>query len=189
MTARTLPSGVLDLDERLYLARYTAFDPSLAPSGEELIQIACGCRPRERSADVQARINALLDSLAPGWRAQIRWSRRSLLRAATGAVDPPGRAWADRPSIKQDDGIYCAGDYVAAPGLLAEVSFSSGREAGAAAAGVRREALGQVGSRWIAHFLPATARRVTSGTPADSSRKEGLGSTATVGGAVANRYA
>src|SRR4051812_23858144 len=94
-----LPSGVLDLDERLYLARYTAFDPSLAPSGEELIQIACGCRPGERSADVQARINGLLDSLAPGWRAQIRWSRRSLLRAATGAVDPPGRTWGDRPPI------------------------------------------------------------------------------------------
>src|SRR5205823_2415190 len=33
------PSGVLDLDERLYLARYTAFDRTLAPPGEELIQI------------------------------------------------------------------------------------------------------------------------------------------------------
>jgi hypothetical protein len=41
--AARLPSGLLDVDERLYLARYTAFDPSLAPSGQELIQIVCGC--------------------------------------------------------------------------------------------------------------------------------------------------
>lgn len=138
-----LPSGLLDVDERLYLARYTAFDASLAPPGEELIQIACACRPDERSAEVHARIDALLDSLAPGWRDHVRWARRSLLRGATGAVDPPGRTWGDRPSIKQDDGIYCAGDYVAAPGLLSEVAFSSGREAGAAAAAfaARRPAL------------------------------------------------
>lgn len=129
-----LPSGLLDLDERLYLARYTAFDPSLAPPGEELIQIVCGCRPAERSAEVHGRIDVVLDSVAPGWRDQLRWSRRSLLRAATGAVDPPGRSSTDRPSIKQGDGVYLAGDYVAAPGLLSEVSFASGREAGAAAA-------------------------------------------------------
>jgi phytoene dehydrogenase-like protein len=137
-----LPSGLLDLDERLYLARYTAFDASLAPSGVELVQIACGCRSDERSADVHARVGAVLDSLALGWREHVRWSRRSLLRAATGAVDPPGRTWGDRPSIKQDDGVYCAGDYVAAPGLLSEVSFSSGREAGAAAAELAKKRRG-----------------------------------------------
>lgn len=43
-----LPSGLLDLDERLYLARYTAFDRTLAPPGEQLIQISCGCHNGER---------------------------------------------------------------------------------------------------------------------------------------------
>lgn len=134
-----LPSSLVDLDERLYLARYTAFDPSLAPPGEELVQIVCGCRDGERSTDVQARIDAVLDSLAPEWRDHVRWSRRSLQRSATGAVDLPGRTWRDRPPVKQDDGVYLAGDYVAAPGFLSEVSLSSGREAGAAAAAFASE--------------------------------------------------
>jgi phytoene dehydrogenase-like protein len=130
-----LPSGVFDFDERLYLARYTAFDSSLAPGGVELIQIACGCRAGERSADVHARISGVLDSLSPEWRDHVRWSRKSLQRAATGAVDQPGRSWRDRPAIQLRNGVYRAGDYVAAPGLLGEVSFRSGREAGASAAG------------------------------------------------------
>jgi phytoene dehydrogenase-like protein len=134
-----LPSGVLDLDERLYLARYTAFDRTLAPPGEELVQIACACRPEERLPEVAARIERVLDSLSPAWRDAVRWSRRSLLSDATGAADLPGETWTDRPPVVHGDGVYRAGDYVGAPGLLSEVSFASGLEAGrAAAAFVRR---------------------------------------------------
>lgn len=143
-----LPSGVLDLDEGIYIARYTAFDRSLAPPSEELIQISCGCRPGERLAEVQARIELVLDSIASTWRRQLRWSRRSLLAEATGAVDLPGCTWRDRPSVFFGRGIYRAGDYVAAPGLLSEVSFSSGREAGLAAAALVR-----------AHRGPGVVRR------------------------------
>lgn len=129
-----LPSSLLDLDERLYLARYTAFDRSLAPPGEELIQIACGSRPDETSPTVQARIAAVLDSLTPRWRERVSWSRHSLLSHATGTVDLPGSDWRNRTAIKQGAGVFCAGDYVAAPGLLSEVSFCSGLQAGVAAA-------------------------------------------------------
>jgi hypothetical protein len=124
---------VLDLDERLYLARYTAFDRTLAPPGEELIQIVAACQPHERTEHVQARIDRLLDQVAPGWRRQLRWSRRSLLADATGALDLPGCDRNARPSICQRSGIFIAGDYVAAPGLLSEVSFGSGQHAGLAA--------------------------------------------------------
>lgn len=129
-----LPSGLLDVDERLYLARYTAFDRSLAPRSEELVQICCGCRRDERLADTQARIERVLDSIAPAWRGQLRWSRRLLLAGASGAVDLPGHTWRDRPPVTHGDGIFRAGDYVAAPGLFSEVSFTSGRQAGQAAA-------------------------------------------------------
>jgi phytoene dehydrogenase-like protein len=133
-TEAPLPSGVLDLDERLYLARYTAFDRTLAPPSEELIQIVAACQPHERTEHVQARIDRLLDQVAPGWRGQLRWSRRSLLADATGALDHPCCDRNARPTISQGSGIFIAGDYVAAPGLLSEVSFASGRQAGLAAA-------------------------------------------------------
>lgn len=130
------PSGVLDVDERLYLARYTAFDRTLAPPGEQLIQIVGACQPHEGREHVQARIDRLLDQVAPGWRGQLRWSRRSLLACATGALDLPGCDWNARASVCQGSGTFIAGDYVAAPGLLSEVSFASGRQAGLASAAI-----------------------------------------------------
>ncbi|MDG4865980.1 FAD-dependent oxidoreductase, partial [Streptomyces sp. T-3] len=47
----------------------------------------------------------------------------------TGAVDRPGTTWRDRPAIDRGDGVYLAGDQVAAPGVLSEVSFNSAIEA------------------------------------------------------------
>jgi hypothetical protein len=44
-------------------------------------------RSMPSSEQVYARIDRLLDQVAPGWRHQPRWSRRSLLAAATGALD------------------------------------------------------------------------------------------------------
>lgn len=39
---------VMDLDNRIYAARYSLADPSLAPPGHELIQISAACAPDER---------------------------------------------------------------------------------------------------------------------------------------------
>ncbi|HEY6425280.1 MAG TPA: hypothetical protein VIY28_18980 [Pseudonocardiaceae bacterium] len=43
----------------------------------------------------------------------------------TGALDLPGLTWRDRPAIDRGDGVFLAGDMVAAPGLLGEVSVNS----------------------------------------------------------------
>jgi hypothetical protein len=48
----------------------------------------------------------------------------------TGALDPPGASWRDRPAIDRGDGVFLCGDQVAAPGCLAEVAFASAFEAG-----------------------------------------------------------
>lgn len=47
----------------------------------------------------------------------------------TGAVDLPGTSWRDRPAVDRGDGVYLAGDQVAAPGALGEVSFTNALEA------------------------------------------------------------
>ena len=59
-------------------------------------------------------------------------------------MDLPGTTWRDRPAVDRGYGVYLAGDQVAAPGVLSEVSFTSALEAvslalGAAAAHRLRE--------------------------------------------------
>ncbi|MGC1851745.1 MAG: hypothetical protein WA687_04820, partial [Solirubrobacterales bacterium] len=65
--------------------------------------------------------------------------------ARTGPLDRPGTSWRDRPAIDRGDGVYLAGDMVAAPGLLSEVSWASAVEAAelavAASAPLRSPAL------------------------------------------------
>ena len=49
--------------------------------------------------------------------------------ARSGALDMPGTSWRDRPAVDRGDGVFLAGDMVAAPGLLSEVSWASAIEA------------------------------------------------------------
>ena len=51
------------------------------------------------------------------------------MTARSGPLDYPGTSWRDRPAIDRGDGVYLAGDMVAAPGLLSEVSWASALEA------------------------------------------------------------
>ena len=50
------------------------------------------------------------------------------MKGLTGAIDLPGTTWRDRPAIDRGNGIFLAGDQVAAPGLLSEVAFASACE-------------------------------------------------------------
>ena len=45
--------------------------------------------------------------------------------ARSGALDMPGTTWRDRPAVDRGDGVFLAGDMVAADGLLAEVAWAS----------------------------------------------------------------
>jgi hypothetical protein len=69
----------------------------------------------ERSVDALGR-----------WRAHEVWRRELVADGASGAVDPVGTTWRDRPTIEVGDGRFLAGDSVAAPGMLSEVSVNSG---------------------------------------------------------------
>lgn len=131
---RRSPRVVFDLTERIYLTRTTGPDRSLARAGEELIQTSAGLRPGESIEQATARIEAAMDDGFPGWRERETWRRRSLAENSSGALDPPGSTWRDRPSIDQGDGVYLVGDMVAAPGLLSEVAHHSALHAARLAA-------------------------------------------------------
>ena len=116
---------VSDLDAAGWLERYTLPDPSLAPPGESLIQAQLPLCDAEGKADGLARLEALVDQALPGWRGRVTWRRHGIANCRTGALDLPGQTWRDRPAVERGDGVYLAGDMVAAPGLLSEVSFHS----------------------------------------------------------------
>lgn len=117
--------AVSDLDAPGWLERFTAQDRTLAPAGEQLVQGQFPIPPGVPRAVGIARAEHLLDLAFPHWRERTTWRRESTANGRTGAVDPPGTTWRDRPSVDRGDGVYLAGDQVAAPGVLSEVSFTS----------------------------------------------------------------
>jgi phytoene dehydrogenase-like protein len=123
------PFVVSDLDEAGWIERFSAPDPSLAPRGEELIQAQLPVRPGESTEAAALRLDRLLDAALPDWREREAWRRRQTMDARTGPLDYPGNSWRDRPAIDRGDGVFLAGDMVAAPGLLSEVSWASAVEA------------------------------------------------------------
>ncbi|MFI1440234.1 FAD-dependent oxidoreductase [Streptomyces fructofermentans] len=133
--------AVSDLDAPGWLERFTAQDRTLAPDGEQLLQGQFPIAPHESRADGVARAEELLDLGFPGWRERVTYRREALANGRTGAVDPPGTSWRDRPRVDRGGGLYLAGDQVAAPGVLSEVSFNSALEAVSLALGGGRTAL------------------------------------------------
>jgi NAD(P)-binding Rossmann-like domain len=139
------PFIVSDLDEAGWIERFSAPDPSLAPNGEELVQAQMPVRPGEGADEAALRLDRLLDASLPNWREHETWRRRQLMTARTGPLDYPGKSWRDRPAVDRGDGVFLAGDMVAAPGLLSEVSWASAVEAGRLALeAVRQPRLRQV---------------------------------------------
>ncbi|MFE1167723.1 NAD(P)-binding protein [Nocardiopsis sp. NPDC058789] len=129
------PFLVFDSDECGFLERYSVVDPTLAPTGEDLVQAQLPVRPGESRAATTARLEGLLDTALAGWRDRLTWRRDQVARGRTGALDPPGTTWRDRPAIDRGDGLYLAGDAVAAPGLLGEVALTSAVRAAELATG------------------------------------------------------
>ncbi|MFI8522181.1 NAD(P)-binding protein [Streptomyces sp. NPDC085481] len=123
------PFALSDLDAPGWVERFTTQDPGLAPAGEQLIQAQLPIGPGESKADGIAHAERLLDLGFADWRERTVWRREAVSNGRTGAVDRPGTTWRDRPAIDRGDGVYLVGDQVAAPGLLAEVSFTSAVEA------------------------------------------------------------
>jgi phytoene dehydrogenase-like protein len=142
------PVVVSDMDEAGWIERFSASDRSLAPAGEELIQAQMPIRPDEDIETAATRLERLLDGSLPERRARETWRRRQVMDGRTGALDFPGTTWMDRPAIDRGDGVFLAGDRVAAPGLLSEVSWASATEAAALA--LRATERGATGLRQVA---------------------------------------
>jgi phytoene dehydrogenase-like protein len=116
---------LFDADEGGFHECYSIQDRSLAPSGEALFQLDMPVRDGESRASATARVEALADLAVPGWRERTTWRRDAVARGRSGALDLPGTTWRDRPAIDRGDGVFLAGDMVAAPGMRGEISINS----------------------------------------------------------------
>jgi phytoene dehydrogenase-like protein len=123
------PTIVSDFDESGWIGRYSAANPSIAPDGEELIQAQMPMRPGEGTDQAALRLERLLDVSVEEWRVRETWRRRQVMDGRSGALDMPGSSWRERPAVDRGDGVFLAGDMVAAEGMLAEVSWASAVEA------------------------------------------------------------
>lgn len=123
------PFVVSDMDEAGWIERFSAADCTLAPKGEELVQAQMPMREGESVEQAQVRLERLLDTSLEDWRERVCWRRRQVMDGRSGALDMPGTSWRERPAVDRGDGVFLAGDMVAAPGLLSEVSWASAIEA------------------------------------------------------------
>jgi phytoene dehydrogenase-like protein len=151
------PFVVSDLDEAGWVERFSAPDPSLAPPGHSLVQGQVGLGEGETLDEAVRRIERILDMAFAEWRTREMWRRRSVVDGRSGALDLPGTTWRDRPAIARGDGVFLAGDMVAAPGMLSEVSFNSALEASCLALAA------QVGGATSIATRARTGRSVSAG--------------------------
>ena len=135
---RSDPYAVWDLDDAGWVETFTYADPSLAPKGEHLVQAETGMRPGESLDSGVRRLEAILDAGYPAWRERETWRRRARIQDDSGALDPPGTTWRDRPAVDRGDGVYVVGDMMAAPGLLSEVTHAAALSAVDAITGAGR---------------------------------------------------
>ncbi|WP_017592903.1 FAD-dependent oxidoreductase [Nocardiopsis potens] len=124
---------MFDLDEGGFHESYSMQDPTVSPAGESLFQLDMPVREGEGHAEAHARLRRLAETALPGWEERTAWQRTGTARGRTGALDLPGTTWRDRPAIARGDGVFLAGDMVAAPGMRGEISLNSGVAAARAA--------------------------------------------------------
>lgn len=124
-----LPTVVFELDHPTVAVRHSSVDTSLAPPGEQLIEAATGFPPDQTIDEAVGRIELFLNIAFKGWRHRETWRQRFAFDMGAGAVDTPGQTWRDRPSIDYGSGVFLAGDWVAAPGLLSDVAVNSAVQA------------------------------------------------------------
>ena len=129
---RTLPRPdvalALDLDDARYLSCHS-LAAGLAPPGTALLQLA---RYGEDDGGARAGLEAWLDALQPGWRAEVvleRWLPAARVCEALPTAEQGGLR--GRPPVDGAGpaGVLLCGDWVGPEGLLSDASFASARTA------------------------------------------------------------
>lgn len=122
----------LGIDEPLYLSVHSAF-ARLAPDGGALIHTARYLPAGESAAVADERqLEGLLDLIQPGWRDVVverRFLPKMVVFNALPTAAQGGLAGRPGSQVSDVNGLYVAGDWVGAHGMLADASLASARDA------------------------------------------------------------
>lgn len=115
----------LGVDQPMYFSRHS---PPRAPRGNTLVTI--GAYGRAPLADLEA----YADTVMPGWRDDMTFTRHLPRMTAVSAVPTPASGGLrGRPGADLGDGLFLAGDWVGPEGWLTDAVLASGRAAADAA--------------------------------------------------------
>lgn len=114
----------LGVDEPTYLSRHSP------PEHRDGVLLTLASYAREP----RAVLEALADTVQPGWREQVTLERFLPRMVAVSAIPTPaGGGLSGRPDIERGEGLYLAGDWLGGEGWLVDAAISSGAAAAAAA--------------------------------------------------------
>jgi phytoene dehydrogenase-like protein len=114
----------LGIDQPTYLSRHSP------PEHRDGVLLTLASYTREP----RPALEALADSVQPGWRERIVLERFLPRMVAVSATPTPaGGGLAGRPAVDRGEGLYLAGDWVGPEGWLVDSALASGAAAAAAA--------------------------------------------------------
>jgi phytoene dehydrogenase-like protein len=113
----------LGIDEPTYLSRHSP------PDHRDGVLLSLASYAREP----RPALEALADTVQPGWREQLVFERFLPRMVAVSAIPAPPEGLAGRPAVDRGEGLYLAGDWIGPEGWLVDAAISSGAAAAAAA--------------------------------------------------------
>jgi len=123
----------LGIDRPLYFSVHSA-SARLAPEGAAVVQLAKYLAPesREDAKADERELERLADLVQPGWRERLverRFLPAMVVSNTLVTAEAGGLAGRPGPEVPGLPGLYVAGDWVGAEGLLADASLASARRA------------------------------------------------------------
>lgn len=123
----------LGIDRPLYLSVHSA-TAKLAPEGGALIQVAKYLPPdhSDSSDAVEGELEGLLDLIQPDWRDELAYRRflpDMIVINALPLASRNGTRGRPSPEVAEVPGLFVAGDWVGAEGMLVDASLASAKQA------------------------------------------------------------
>ncbi|HMY71486.1 MAG TPA: NAD(P)/FAD-dependent oxidoreductase, partial [Blastocatellia bacterium] len=120
-------------DRPLYLSVHSAA-AKLAPAGKAVIHAAMYMESGTNADPkaVQHELEELMDLVQPGWQSLVierRFLPALTVSHALSAAAQGGNAGRPGPEVPGIEGLYVAGDWVGAEGLLADAAVAGGKRA------------------------------------------------------------
>lgn len=127
----------LGIDRPLYLSVHSAA-AKLAPAGNAVIHVAMYLGSETLTPNtIRHELEELLDLVQPGWQDLVieqRFLPSMTVSNALTTAEQNGNSGRPGPEVPGIQGLYVAGDWVGAEGLLADASVASGKRAAEMAA-------------------------------------------------------